>query len=80
MKFVHKPVVEGSEIFQAIRARFLQTLEEKNLGSRVELLEKLAELRHRVATGWNTENIMNESFNELLGDVFATQVPIRKFS
>ena len=80
MKLVHKTVIEGGKIFQALGAGFFQTLEEKHLRARVQLLQKMAQLSHRVIAGWNTQDIVYETLDKLLSDVLAGEIAIREFT
>lgn len=80
MELVHKPVVEGGKVFKAFGTRFLQSFEEEDLSSWVELFKKVAELGHGIAARLDTQNIVNKAFDELLGEIFGAEVPIRKFS
>ena len=80
MEFVHESIVEGREIFQRVRARFLQAFEEKDLCARIELLQELAQLSHGITAGGNAENIMHKALDELLSDIFTIQIAIRKFT
>ena len=80
MEFVHESVVERREIFQRVRARFLQTFEEKDLCAWIELLQKLAQLSHGITAGGNAENIMHQALDELLSDIFTVQIAIREFT
>lgn len=79
MEFVHKAIVERRKIFQAVRAGFFQALEEKHLGARVKLFKQMTQLRHRVTTGRDAEDIVNESFNELLAKILGGNVLLRNF-
>jgi hypothetical protein len=80
VKLVHKAVIEGGKVFETLRTCFLQSCKEKDLGFGVELFKKLAQLRHGITPSGDTENIVNQAFDKLLGDVFAAQIRIRKFS
>jgi len=80
MEFVHESVVERGEVFQALRACFFQALEEEDLGAWVDLLQKVAELSHCIAACWDAQHIVNKTLDELLGHIFAAQVPIGEFS
>ncbi len=80
MEFIHEPVVEGCEIFQTVRARFLQAFEKEDLCAWIELLQELAQLSHGITTGGNAENIMHQALNELLSDIFTIQIAIWKFT
>lgn len=80
MELVHEPVVKGCEIFQAVRARFLQAFEEEDLYAWIELLQELAQLCHGITTGGNTENIVHKTLDELLSDIFTIQIAIREFT
>src|SRR5207245_8829504 len=53
----------------AVGARLLQPLEKEYLLPRVHLLEQLAEVGDRVAAGWDTQDIVDEALDELLGDI-----------
>jgi hypothetical protein len=80
MELVHETIVERREIFQAVRARFLQTFEEEDLSAWIELLQELAQLSHRITAGGNAENIMHQALDELLSDIFTIQIAIREFT
>ena len=80
MKFVHESVIERGEIFEAIGTRFFETFEKEDLCARVDLFQKLAQLSHGIATGWDTENIVHEAFDKLLSQILAGEVAIREFS
>ncbi len=80
MKLVHETVIERSKIFQALRAGFFQTLEEKHLRTWVQLFQKMTQLSHRVIAGRNTQDIVYEALDKLLGDVLASEVAIREFT
>jgi hypothetical protein len=80
MELVHEAIVERREIFQAVRARFLQTFKEKDLGAWIELLQELAQLSHGITAGGNAENIMYKTLDELLSDIFTIQIAIREFT
>jgi hypothetical protein len=80
MELVHEAVIEGGKVFEAIRTGFFESLEKEDLCSRVELFEQMAQLRHCIATGWDTENIVDKTFHELLGDIFADKIAFREFS
>lgn len=79
MEFVHEPIVERRKIFQAVRAGFFQSLEEKHLGTRIKLFKQMTQLRHRVTTCRDAEDIVNESFNELLAKILGCNVLLRNF-
>ena len=79
MKLVHEAVIERGEIFETLRARFFETFEEEDLCPRVYLFQKSTQLSHGV-TGWSTEDIMHEAFDELLSEVLAGKVALREFS
>jgi hypothetical protein len=80
MKLVHKAVIEGGEIFEALGAGFLETFKEEDLCARVYLFKEVAQLSHGVTTGWDTEDIVYEAFDELLSDILTGEVAIREFS
>ena len=80
MEFVHEAVVERGEILEAVGTGFFQAFEKKHLGAGIELLEEMAELSHRIAAGWNAENVMHQSFHELLGKILTAQVSLREFT
>ena len=40
----------------------------------------MTELRHCIATRWYAQYVMNQPLNELLGDIFTGQVPLREFT
>ncbi len=79
MKFVHKAVVERGEIFQAIRTGFFQPFEEKDLSARIKLFKQMAQLCHGVTASRDTEDIVNEPFNELLAKILGGNVLLRDF-
>ncbi len=80
MEFVHESVVERGEVFEAFGAGFLEPLKEIDLSTRVNLLEEMAELSHRVASCRDTQHIVHETLDKLLRHVFAGEVPIGEFS
>ena len=80
MKLVHKTVIEGGEIFEALGAGFFETFKEEDLRARVYLLKEVAQLSHGVATGWDTEDIVYETFDELLSEILTGEVALREFS
>lgn len=80
MELVHEPVVEGCEIFQTVRACFLQALEKEDLCTWIKLFQELAQLSHGIATGGNAENIVHQTLNELLSDIFTIQIAIWEFT
>ncbi len=80
MEFIHETVIERSEILEAVGTRFFEAFEKKHLGTGIELLEEMAELSHRIAAGGNAENVMHQSFHELLGKILTAQVSLRQFT
>ena len=80
MEFVHETIVEGREIFQTVRARFLQAFEEKDLCAWIELLQELAQLSHGITAGGNAKNIMHKPLDKLLRDIFTIQIAIWEFT
>jgi hypothetical protein len=80
MELVHESIIERSEIFQTLRAGFLETLEKVYLGARVDLLKETAELSHCIAASRDAQHIVNETLDKLLSHVFATQVPVGEFA
>ena len=80
MELIHESVVEGREIFQAVRARFLQAFEEEDLCTWIELLQELAQLSHGITTGGNAKDIVHKALHELLSDIFTIQIAIGKFT
>jgi len=80
MELVHETVIERGEIFKALGASFFKTLEEEDLCARVYLLQEMAQLSHGVAAGWDTEDIVHETLDELLSEILAGEVAIREFS
>jgi hypothetical protein len=80
MELTHEPVVEGSEIFQTTRACVLQAPEKQDLCPRIELLQELAQLSHGITAGGNAEEIMDQSLDELLSDIFGIEVAIWEFA
>jgi len=79
MKLVHEAVIERSEIFETLRAGFFKAFKEKNLCSGVYLFQELTQLSHGITAGWNTEDIVHEALDELLGDILAGKVAFREF-
>lgn len=53
MELVHEAVIERCKILEAVRAGFLEPLEEKYLRAGIELLQQVTELCHRIAAGRN---------------------------
>ena len=80
MELVHEAIVERSEIFQAVRARFLQAFEEEDLCTWIELFQKLAQLSHGITAGWYAEEVMDQTLDELLSDIFTIQIAIWEFT
>lgn len=80
MKLVHEAVIERGKIFEAFWACFFEPFEEEDLCARVDLFEKLAQLSHGIAAGWDTEDIVHEPLYKLLRQILAGEVAIRKFS
>ncbi len=80
MELVHEAVVKGSEIFQTVRARFLQTFEKEDLCAWIELFQELAQLSHGITAGGNAEDVVHEALNELLSDIFTIQIAIRELT
>ena len=80
MKLVHESVIERGEIFEALRASFFEAFEKEDLHTRVDLFEELAQLSHGIAACRDTEDIMHESFDELLSYILAGKIAIREFS
>lgn len=74
MELVHEPIVQRGEIFQTIGAGLFEAFKEKHLSSWVELFKELAELSHRIAPGGHTQNIMDQSFDELLLHILAIKI------
>jgi hypothetical protein len=77
MELVHKPIIERGEVFEALRTRFFQSLEEEDLSPRVQLFQEMAQLSHRIVPGRNTEDIVDEALDELLGEVLCGEVSLR---
>lgn len=80
MELVHEPVVERCEIFQTVRARFLQAFEEEDLCAWIELLQELAQLGHGITARGNAENIVHKTLDELLSDIFTIEIAIGEFT
>lgn len=74
MELVHEPIIERSEVLETFRARLLEFSEKEDLSAGVELLKKLAQLSHRITTGWDAQDIMDEAFYELLGYILRGQI------
>jgi len=79
MKLVHETVIERGEIFETLRACFLETFKEKNLCARVQLLKEMAQLSHRVAASRDTKDIVHEALDELLSEILAGEVAVWEF-
>ena len=77
MKFVHKAVIERREILQTIRAGFFKALEKEDLRTGVELFQEMTQLSHCVTACRNTENIVNQTFHELLRDILTREIAVR---
>ena len=80
MKLVHESVIEGGKIFEALGASFFETFEEEDLCARVDLFKEMAQLSHGVTAGRDAEDIVYEAFDELLGEILAGEIAVRKFS
>ena len=80
MKLVHEAVIERGEIFEALGASFFEAFEKEDLYARVDLFKELAQLSHGVAAGWDTEDIVHETFDKLLSQILTGEVAIREFS
>jgi hypothetical protein len=80
VELVHKAVIEGGEIFEALGAGFFKTFEEEDLCTRVYLFQEMAQLSHGVTAGWNTEDVVYKALDELLSDILAGKVALREFS
>ena len=80
MKFVHKPVIERGEVLETIRAGLFEALEKKQLCAGVELLKEMTELSHRIAACRDAENIVNQTFHELLRNIFTCEIALRQFA
>jgi hypothetical protein len=79
MKFVHEAVIKRGEILETLRASFFESFEEEYLCARVYLLQERAQLSH-VVTGWSTEYIVHEAFDELLSEILTGEITIREFA
>lgn len=79
VKLVHEAVIERGKILQALRAGLFEPLEEENLCARVQLFQQMAQLRHRVTAGGNTEDIVNKALDKLLREILAGEVALREF-
>jgi hypothetical protein len=80
MKLVHESVIEGGEIFEALRTGFFEAFEKENLHTRVDLFQELAQLRHGIAAGWDAEDIVHKALDELLSHILAGKITIWEFS
>jgi hypothetical protein len=80
MKLVHETIVEWGKVFEALRAGFFETFEEKHLGARVELLQEMTQLGHSIAACRHAEHIMHETLHKLLCHVLADKVIVRQLS
>ncbi len=79
MKLSHKAVIELFKVFKTIRAGFLEFFKEQNLVAWVKLFQHSCKLRHGKTAGWNTYDIVDEPFNELLGNVFTGEIFLGDF-
>ena len=80
MKLVHKAIIQWGEVLQAIRAGLFEALEKEHLSAGVELFQEMTELSHRIAACRDTENIVNQTFHELLRDIFTCEIAVRQFA
>ena len=80
VEFIHKTIIKRREILQAVRTRFLQALEEKDLRARIELLQEVTQLSHGIAAGRYAQDIVNQALDELLRHIFTRQIPFRKLA
>jgi hypothetical protein len=80
LEFVHETIIEGRKILQTIRTGLFQFLKKEDLGTRVQLFQKLAEFTHGIVPGGDTENIVNKPFHELLRNIFAGEIALGNFT
>ena len=80
MKLVHEAVIERGKVFEAFGAGFFETFEEEDLCTRIYLFQELTQLSHGVTAGWNTQDIVHKALDELLSEILAGEVAVRKFS
>src|SRR5262245_43975408 len=80
VELIHETIIKGSKVLQAIRTRFFETLEEKYLHPGIQLLQDMAELGHGITAGRHTQDVMDETLNELLRHILTGQIPFRQFS
>lgn len=80
MKLVHKAVIERREVLETIRAGFFEAFEKKHLRAGVELFQEMTQLSHRIVACRDAEDIVNQAFHKLLGDIFTGQVAFRQFA
>ena len=76
----HEAVIQGGELFEAVRAGLLQLLEEDYLMARIQLFEELPKLRHRIASFGHAQRIMHEALHKLLGQIVASEVSLGEFA
>ena len=80
MEFVHKPVIERGKVLETIRAGLFEAPEKEHLRSGVELFQEMTELSHRIAACRDAENIVNQTFHELLRNIFTCEIALRQFA
>lgn len=80
MEFVHKPVIERRKVLETIRTGFLEALKKEHLRAGVELFQQMTQLSHRIAAGRDAENIVNQAFHELLGNILTREIAFRQFA
>lgn len=80
MKLVHKAVIERREVLETIRTGFFEAFEKKHLRAGVKLFQEMTQLSHRIVACRDAENIVNQAFHELLGDIFTREIAVRQFA
>src|SRR5215510_12641475 len=80
VELIHETIIERCKVLQAIRTRLFETLEEKHLHARVELLQDMAKLSHGVTACRHAQDVMDETLNELLRHILTAQIALRQFS
>ena len=80
MEFIHESIIQGSKVLEALRAGFLKALEEEDLMTWIKLFEELSQVGHCEAAGRDTQHIVHQPLNKLLGDVIAGDESLRQFA
>jgi len=80
VELVHKSIVEGSKVLEAVRAGLLEALEEEDLIAWIKLFQELSQVGHCEAAGWDAQYIVDQSFHKLFSDVIAGDEALRQFA